>query len=591
MVKRTAQLMVLLVIAGCGSAGDKTAPTAAPEPPKNVLLISVDTLRADYLGCYGAANARTETFDELARQGALFEAAISPAPITLPAHASMLTGLNPWRLGIRHNLLYKLEDRFDTIAERLSSTGFRTGAVVAGYPLVKASGLSQGFAQYDDAITIKGDDVYEMPFRRASDVVDHALTWLQQDNTKPFFLFLHFYDPHDPYDPPAEYLSPDADGIAAYKGEIAYVDDQLERLFAALRASGRFDQTLVIVTADHGEGLMTHGELTHGVFLYDETIRVPLLVRYPGAIAGGKRIPDVVGTVDFAATIADALGQPVPDPTDGKSWWGLARGVASTGHEAVFSESHFSQIEFGWAPLASARSRAFKFIQAPRSELYHIESDRDERTNLVEQDKAVAQRLASLLSDARVDQAADLPHSVSEEELDRLRSLGYFQGAKGPGQAADAAAVVGRELPDPKDRIKKQAELQLASFDLSRGQFVQAETRLRVIVNSDPGNITARCRLADARAAQNDLDDAAKILTETLALGDAAATSQALWRLAGLQRRLGRYDKAISLYREYATVIPPTDRVAKALARTLEQAGRKTEADALLATWERTGHL
>lgn len=591
MTKHLSLLIITVAFAGCGNPGNRAVPTNPAQSPQNVLLISIDTLRADYLGCYRATNVRTETLDALAQQGALFEAAISPSPVTLPAHAAMLTGLNPWRLGIRHNLLYKLDDRFDTIAEKLSSAGFRTGAVVAGYPLIKASGLAQGFAQYDDAISLKGDEVYEMPFRRASDVVDHALTWLQQGGPQPFFLFLHFYDPHDPYDPPAEYLPPNADGIAAYKGEIAYVDDQLERLFKAMRASGQFERTLVIVTADHGEGLMTHGELTHGVFLYDETIRVPLLVSYAGAIPAGKRIPDVVGTVDLAATIAQALGQPLPQQTDSKSFWDLARGVPGSTREAVFSESHLPQIEFGWAPLSSARSRAFKFIQAPRSELYHVESDRDERQNLVDQDKAVGDRLAGLLRDAQTDQAADLPQAVTEEELDRLRSLGYFQGSKAPGKATDAAALKGRELPDPKDHIKKQAELQLASFDLSRGQFLQAETRLRVIVNGDPGNITARCRLADARIGQNDLDGAAKILSETLTLGDAAATSPALWRLAGLQRRRGQYDKSLSLYREYARVVPPTDRVAKAMARTLEQAGKKQEADALLANWERTGQL
>lgn len=579
-------------LAGCGPGAAPGAPHGAPAAqPRNVVLVSVDTLRADFLGCYGRAGARTETLDQIAAEGVLFDAAISPTPITLPAHATLLTGLNPWRLGIRHNGLYRLEPGFETLAERLAGRGLRTAAIIAGYPLIRASGLDQGFATYDDAVDTRGDEIYEMPFRRAESVIDAAIGWLKTESSQPFLLFVHLYDPHDPYEPPAGYIRPDADGIAAYEGEIAYVDDQLQRLIATLEQLGRQDDTLLIVTADHGEGLMTHGELTHGVFLYEETIRVPLLMRAPQALPAGRRVAAVTGLVDVVSTICEALGVPAPERTDGKSIWGLAAGGPAPDREAVFSESYFGRIEFGWAPIAAARTQAFKLISAPQRELYHLEQDPGERRNLTDQNDLLADRLEQLLNDARREEAPDLPLAVSEEELERLRSLGYFQGAKRPGRAAEATAAAGEELPDPKDRIRRQAELQIASFELSQGRTESAEARLTALVNGDPLNITARCRLADARSALGNTASAERVLRETLTMGDAATTSPALWRLAGLARRQGHHDQALALYRRYATAVPPTERVARAIAKTLEAAGRPTEAQQVLTRWQERGQI
>ncbi len=576
---------VLAAALAVGAVGCRTGARAPGPPPRNVLLVSIDTLRADYLGCYGDQLTRSETLDRLAAEGVAFESALAPVPITLPAHASLLTGLDPWRLGIRHNGIYQLEEPFETLAERLGAAGFETAAFVGALPLEASSGLDQGFDRYDDAFPAGGER-YHNPERPASEVTDAALAWLARrpDPGRPFFLFLHYYDPHVPYEPPAEYMPATGvpaseEAFVAYRGEIAFVDDQLERLIGALREDRRLDQTLVVVTADHGEGLMNHGELTHGVFLYEELLRVPLIVRYPAGLPRGERRTPVVGLVDVVPTVLAALGLDPEPGLDGASLWELARGTTDRHRGEVFAESHFGRLEFGWAPLRALRTADWKYIDAPEAELYHLRDDPGERTNLAPTESDRAREMLQRIEAAFAGAAADLPQDIDEEHLERLQSLGYLQGSSDVGRPDD------EQLPDPKHRIRQYTTLQLATFAIMQRRFDVAERMLLQILSVDPGNVTARCRLADARIARHDLDGAEQALVEALSIADVEASPQILWRLAGLEVRREDYERALELYREHASLAPLSAQTVERLTTVLGRVGRPAEAEPLLRAW------
>ncbi|UCF66513.1 MAG: sulfatase-like hydrolase/transferase [Acidobacteriota bacterium] len=575
-------LVGLQVLAAC-------APwrTPAGPPPRHVLLVSIDTLRADYLGCYGDEKARTGRIDELAASGVRFEAAIAPTPITLPSHATLLTGLYPWRLGVRHNGLFRLDEQYATLAERLSELGMDTAAVVAGYPLISSSGLSQGFDSYDDAIPLGAQFGYTEPTRPAKDVTDAAISWLAQreDPQRPFLLFVHYYDPHAPYEPPEEYFDEgpvrgDADeALAAYRGEIAYVDAQLGRLIDRLSAEELFDDTLVIITADHGEGLMDHGELSHGVFLYDSTLQVPLIMHHRASLPANRRVSGVVGLVDVFATILDAMGLQANDDADGRSLWPAARGLTPAAPGTVFAESQMPLLEYGWSPLRAVRTADWKYIDAPQPELYDLDIDPAESANQIDERPDHAVELREALEVAFASEVSRSPRELSEQELARLQGLGYLQGGM-PQVQGDSE----RQRPDPKDMIRVQQRLQVASVLMGRGQFGPAARQLTELANADPKNVMVRCRLADARLALGDEAAAERILREALRLAekDPHAEAPVLWSLAGLARRRGRTSEALELYLRYGQRVPAPKQVAGALEQTLRDSSEPHAATEML---------
>jgi arylsulfatase A-like enzyme len=291
----------------------------ARPPQFNVLLVTLDTTRADRLGCYGYTDAHTPALDSLAAQGVLFERAFTPAPVTLPAHASLLTGLVPPVHGVRDNGIYRLRDEAVTLAELLGDAGMVTAATVAAYVLASRFGLAQGFSHYDERL--KGQLGKPAAFyveRPAEEVTDAALGWLEKRNDKKnFFLWVHYFDPHSPYVPPARFdsLCPGR----PYDGEIAYMDSQLGRLLGALRSDGQYENTLVVVVGDHGEALGEHGEPTHGIFLYNSTVRVPLIVKFPAGEHAGGRVDANVSLVDIFPTVLERAGLSVPSGIQGRS--------------------------------------------------------------------------------------------------------------------------------------------------------------------------------------------------------------------------------------------------------------------------------
>ena len=412
-----------------------------------VVLISVDTLRADHVGCYGASRAHTPTLDAVARRGVRFDAAVSPAPPTLPSHATLLTGLDPPQHGVRDNSVFSLAEEIPTLAERFREAGFATAAFVGAMVLDRRHGLARGFDVYGDRMGVQRSGKANLPYpeRRAEAVVDEALAWMATGPER-FFLWVHLYDPHVPYQPPPGFRAAFPD--SPYDGEIAYADAQLARLLAALERGGPADRTLLVVTSDHGESLGEHGFTTHGYSIYEATQRVPLLMRGPG-LPAGRVVTEPVGLTDIAPTLLEVAGL---DPLATTSGEALDRVIAGDmGGRVAYMETLAPQLQFGWSPLRGVRTRRHRYVRAPRPELYDLGEDPRESRNLAgslpdlvaELDGALQERLGG-------ERAVEPVALLSEEERARLESLGYAVASVG-GDPTRPGAVGGR---DPKDRAR-----------------------------------------------------------------------------------------------------------------------------------------
>ena len=486
-------LASVLLALGCGRAAPQQPNTRA----ENLLLITIDTLRADHVGAYGYARARTPALDALALGGALFERAYAAAPITLTSHATLLTGRYPPGHGARDNGL-RVSDSAPTLATTLRAAGFRTAAFVAAFPLDHQYGLNRGFDVYSDRMP-RGSDGRLMNERPGSQVIDEAIAWLgaapapspqppatnQQpatSNQSRFFLWVHLFEPHAPYGDPASGRST----IDRYDDEIATADHEIGRLLDAL-GSRRAD-TLIVLAGDHGEAFGEHDEYAHSIFVYDTTLRVPLVMSGPG-VSAGVRSKENVTLADVAPTVARRLGTTIAD-VDGIDVSAALSGGALPARE-LYAESFAPLVEFGWPPLRSIRSENWKFIAAPRAELYDVGKDPGERVDLSTAQSTVVRQL-----DARASRYSPpnlpLSRTIDASGLERLRALGY---ANGPRHETDTRI-------DPKDRRQVAARIaQVTSGELAGAALVSA---LEEIVRVDPGNSQAHLRLGYARLEQND---------------------------------------------------------------------------------------
>jgi choline-sulfatase len=410
----------------------------------NVVIVTLDTTRADRLSPYGFMDASMPTLERLAREGVVFDQATSVAPLTLPAHVSLFTGLFPPSHGVRDNADPPLTAAHTTLADVLSEHGFRTGAFVGASVLEADRGLAQGFGIYRSDASIQ-THTPETRQRRAGEVIGDATRWLDEIGDARFFLWTHLYDPHRPYDPPEPFRSRFVD---PYIGEIAFADSQIGRLLDALDRRDLLERTIVIVAGDHGESLGEHGERDHGIFVYESVLRVPLMIRAPGVLP--RRVGAIVRLTDVMPTLLDLLGLPAPK-MDGVSLVDLVDGRKGTLDLEAYSESFYPQ-RFGWSPLRALRDGRYKLIDAPRPELYDLERDLFEEHNVYEERRTVAetlhQRLASherreAGSDADIRQEA----SASPGTRERLAALGYV------GTASKRETVDRHRLPDPKDCI------------------------------------------------------------------------------------------------------------------------------------------
>jgi len=450
------------------------APPPRVEPPLSVLLITIDTLRADRLGAYGDAKARTPALDALARQGVVFERAYTPVPITLPAHVSLMTGLLPPAHGVRGNGAFALGPNVPTLAEAMKASGRQTAAFVGGFPLSRRFGLNRGFDEYDDAMSKAPGVNYDFAERRAHDVVEAATRWMSV-NPGPVFVWVHLFDPHAPYDPPPEFRTGDP-----YRDEIASADAAVATLISAWDA--RAKRSVVVATADHGEAFGEHGEWSHSLFIYDTTLHIPLIVRAPG-LEAGKRSRVAVGLTDVAATVVELAGADttsVPGVSLTKSLGSEAR------DRALYAETEAPRQDFGWSDLRSIREDGFKWIRAPRPELYALSGDPDEGKNLAATDlprsRAFDTALSKVLAGTGEKTASRAPDAESTE---RLRSLGYVQGPGGRGSGAD-----------PKDRVEVAQKIAGATGPFA--DWGEAIRNYRALVALDPQNPLLNLRLADA---------------------------------------------------------------------------------------------
>ena len=409
--------------------------------PRNLLLITLDTMRADRLPAYGFTGVLTPALDRIAAEGAVFEEAYAAVPLTLPSHVSLFTGLYPPRHGVRDNAGAPLSGEFTTLAEVLRERRMTTAAFVASSVLAPGRGLEQGFDLYSAGEPARCSGAPPAR-RRAGAVVDEATSWLERHDTEPFFAWIHLYDTHRPYDLPAEYKDRYLD---PYLAAIAYEDAQIARVIGHLETRGLLTSTLIVVAGDHGESLGDHGEKSHGIFLYQEALRVPFMVRGPGV--SPRRVTAVARLVDVMPTVLDLFGV----STSGLDGVTLAQAGTRSSTDPrleVYSESMYPR-RFGWAPLRSLRADRYKVIDAPRAELYDLINDPGEERNVLVEHPSVA---AAMLHRLRAFESGQEPPATPSAEvdtavLDRIASLGYVGSI-----AAQASAPIG-EQTDPKDRI------------------------------------------------------------------------------------------------------------------------------------------
>ena len=520
---------------------------ACPAPPlpvpQRVVLVTIDTLRADHVGAYGAESAHTPHLDSVAARGVRFDAAVSPAPLTLPAHASLMTALDPPAHGVRHNSIYRLGADIPTLAERLRDAGYATAAFVGAVVLDRRYGLDRGFDLYDDDISGRRSGALGFVERPAADVVDAALAWLESAPPR-FFLWVHLYDPHASYDPPAGFAS--AFASHPYAGEIAYVDAQLGRLFDGIRTKWGEEGLLRVVTSDHGESLGEHGEPTHAYTLYEATQRIPLLIEGPG-VPPGRVVSGVVRLTDVAPTILSWTGARSLGEGRGEDLGPLIAGSDHDGRTA-YMETVATQLNFGWSPLLGLRSGRFKYIRAPRPELYDLGADPDERIDLAPGEPRLVARLDRELEALIPD--SPLPPSfarVSEAERARLRSLGYLT----PGPPSDPTQIGQVGGIDPKDQIGVLAVLADAERALGAGRPLEALEHLEDL--EDEGTAVASLRAVAALAAGRVglAERAARI-----ALRQQPERSDLLMVLARALEAQGRFEAAGRAYQAASALDP-----------------------------------
>ncbi len=479
---RAAAVIAIGMLWAVSGEGRDPAP-AIPSP--SVLLITIDTLRADHVGCYGYARVETPAIDGLAAQGVRFENAYAQAPITLPSHAAILTGTYPMFNGVRDFTSPGLPVNIPTLAEMLRRRGYRTAAFVSSYALNSMWGLNRGFDVYDDDLGLepgRSNDLFLVE-RRGDRTVDRLLTWLNQQGSAPFFVWLHLYDPHSPYRPPEPYLSRYASH--PYDGEIAFDDAQVARVFTRLKETHRFDAMAVLLLSDHGESLGEHGEDEHGFFIYNATLRVPLILKLPGNSTRAKMTERPVGAVDVAPTIAQLCRVPAIDTRSfqGRSLLTTFSSTSSSEDESVYAESYYSRDSFGWHELRGLLNSRFAYIDAPRAELYDLQNDPGERHNLATSDASLAASLREKLEEVErryAGHSASVPTPADPETVERLRSLGYVT------LQSSAVTQSDPHRADPKDKIETLHRI-LRGGDLRRlGKYPEAEELLAALEQTEP---------------------------------------------------------------------------------------------------------
>ena len=468
---------------------------------RNIVLISIDTIRADYLSCYGYPKNTTPNIDALATDATRFEKAITPAPITLPAHSSMLTGLIPLSHGVHMNHA-QLNTSNLTLAEILKPEGFHTAAIVSTFVLYEQFGLAQGFDTYDDAFKNAGDDRFGSE-RRGDETTQIALDWLEQNKDGKSFLFLHYYDPHEDYTPPEPFASEFAGD--PYAGEIAFTDHCIGRVIQKLKDLELYDSTLLIITGDHGEMLGEHGEATHTYFIYESAIHVPLIIKRPGQTEA-VTISEPVGLIDIVPTICSLLKIDPPSDIQGQDLSPLLYGRVPEDYERFLYIESFGPNRFGASSLMAISHGKWKYIQAPRPELYDLAADPGEKNNLIEKEPHLARILEDKLKETleeSVRKDSDSRIELDANSIKKLASLGYIAGK------TEEELVSDEKEEDPKDLIHIYTKYDKAAHLVHNNKDLNTAKRmLEELIQQRPGFIESYMSLADICKFQNDVDGA-----------------------------------------------------------------------------------
>ncbi len=507
--------------------------------PQVLVILLVDTLRADRLGCYGSTTVKTPQIDRLAAEGILYEQAVTAVPVTLPSIATLLTGAYPVQHGIRDNGPYQLDKRWTTMAERLRDAGWDTGAFVSASVLSSDHKLDQGFDTYDDDMSMPYEPHHPLLLpmaerlqgieRRANVTVDRALAWFEETMRGNTFLFVHLFDPHLPYDPPppfdAEYRG------RPYEGEIAYVDGEIGRLLEGLRRTARGAEIRLVFLADHGEGLGDHGEFYHGDLLFEETVHVPLILHGPG-IPRGKRVPDLVRMVDILPTLCRLHGLEVPEGV-GAPLPGLFGGGQGSRGRVAYLETFRPRLANNWCELRGLRTDAWKVISGPEPELYDLRSDPKETLNLALELESVCDSLLQLMDATALNAARKGVHhaaslEMSAQQRERLRSLGYITAGSSRPAASDTLAVwyfppeergLALGLPNPRERVKAghtrivaNSFCQAGQAFLADGKYEEAARSFSEAIRHNEGLCDAYFGLAESAVRSHHPEHAAETL-------------------------------------------------------------------------------
>ena len=533
MSPRPAFLSALLVLAACGSE---------PERPRSALLITIDTTNVDALGCYGRAEPVTPFLDRMAAESLVYDNARTVAPMTLPSHASMLTGLYPPRHTVRDNGMHPLPETADTVTERAAARGFQTAAFVAAVVLAEPFGLAQGFEHYTAPPGSRAPDGFSE--RPADAITDDALRWLgERDPGRPFFLWLHYFDAHAPYQPGARFVdrirAAGKPRVPAYLGEVARVDEEIGRLVGELAQDGVLAQTLIVVVADHGEALGRHGEATHSLLAYDATIRVPLIVRYPDGHRAGERSSEFVSVVDIHPTLMEALGLGAPAAIDGMSLY--RRSVPA--ERGVYFESFSGHLVSGWSPLSGWADARGTYLHSSVPELYDV-NDRDQEHDLVDvRDGVVTHHLSRIGELAHApalgSPAVELDLELSEDVL----ALGYLGSATAP-DSLSVLDVAG--LPNPRDHLGEWSVVFEAAQLGQRGRVKAAVRMLEGHLVERPAHLLAVETLCSFLAAQRRFDRVIEVLEPYVR--DGVKRNAQVFLLGNALEREARWSEAAAVY-------------------------------------------
>jgi arylsulfatase A-like enzyme/Flp pilus assembly protein TadD len=585
--RRLVPLGLAAALVGCQRTPD------APPAARHVVIVTLDTLRADRLGCYGSRDVKTPRLDRIAAEGAIAVEASAHVPLTRPSHVSIFTGLLPTEHGIRDNVSPAVVPQVALLAERFREAGFATGAFVSSVVLDSQSGLDRGFDVYADRFEGTSGDAQFLNTvqKKGEDTIAEAVAWLRGHAGRRVFLWLHLYEPHDPYEPPEPYASRYAG--RPYDGEVAWTDELVGRFEDALGSLGLREDAALVVTSDHGEGLGEHDESLHGFFAYQTTLRVPFLARGPG-IRAGLRLERTVRLVDVFPTVLELAGVGAARPLEvsGRSLAPALRGAAEPEEAPTYAETLVPLLQFGWSDLRVVREGRFKYIRAPRSELYDLREDPGERHDLARERPDEAERLCAVLARELERESvarARVANGPSDETIERLGALGYL--------GAGGAAETGTPGADPKDKVVEfrlvNSLIREALLAFHAGDAAQSVRKLRQVLARGVESFEVHYYLARALAARGRQDEAERHFDEAARRVPAHA---AAWEgAADCRLRKGDPAGALARLRSGQAASPKDASLRRREARLLRDLGRREEArrayEAALPLAPRDGRL